>query len=346
MALALFMMNKCLSFTKICSPLLPCSQGKSVVPLLWEGSLEASSRDWEFSSPFTKTELLKPFLLNNKYSLLPFLLSLALRNSQLTALYSAHEEKRESSVSLKFLARAQTVCSKRQPLPGRRVRPGRLDGAVRRRGHRGAPNAHGWGAGAGLCGAGLCGRAGPAVPLGRRVRVPAGRLLPCRGRAGNGASPRRSSAGGASAALLRDGLEAGLVEGSTAVWHLLRRRFNVCSCCPAPCSLMSRPSSPGCRSAANSGCSLTFVFGYLPGSREKLDEIGCLPWELPHVMPHSTWVLPSVAIIPQGTTASCQFLWCLLVLTPRLKTLKDLEEPFKVTTLHNLHFNLRMADTP
>lgn len=62
-ALTLFMMNKCLSFTKICSPLLPYSQGKSVVPLLWEGSLKASSRDREFSSPFTKDRVIEDFSL-------------------------------------------------------------------------------------------------------------------------------------------------------------------------------------------------------------------------------------------------------------------------------------------
>lgn len=160
----------------------------------------------------------------------------------------------------------------------------------------------------GVPGLGSAGREGPAAPLGRRVRAPAGRLLPSRGGAGNGAFSGRSSAGGASAALLKDWLEAGLVEGSTGVRHLLRWPFNVCSCCPAPCSLMTQRSSPGYRSASNSGCSLTFVFDYLPGSREKLDEIGCLPWELPHVTPHSTWVLPSLAIIPQGTTDSCRFL--------------------------------------
>lgn len=104
-ALALFLMNKCLPFTKICSALPPRSQGTSCFlcciscgrTLLWR-----SRADREFSSPFIK-ELLKPFLLNNKYSLLPFLLSPALRNrANLQLCTSAHEEKREVPLSVKL----------------------------------------------------------------------------------------------------------------------------------------------------------------------------------------------------------------------------------------------------
>lgn len=104
-ALALFLMNKCLPFTKICSPLPPRSQGTSCFlccvscgrTLLWR-----SRADRELSSPFIK-ELLKPFPLNNKYSLLPFLLSPALRNRpNLQLCTSAHEEKREVPLSVKL----------------------------------------------------------------------------------------------------------------------------------------------------------------------------------------------------------------------------------------------------
>lgn len=59
-----------------------------------------------------------------------------------------------------------------------------------------------------------------------------------------------------------------LMAQALGVCHLLGERVNACSCCPAPCSIMSQSSSPGYRSAADSGCSLTSVFGYLPGSRE------------------------------------------------------------------------------
>ena len=61
-ALALFMMNKCLPFPKIRSPLPPHSQGKSVLPLLcflWEGSLEELNRDRELSSPFIKNRVVE-----------------------------------------------------------------------------------------------------------------------------------------------------------------------------------------------------------------------------------------------------------------------------------------------
>ncbi|KAM9651936.1 uncharacterized protein ACIBXB_009721 isoform 1-T7 [Morphnus guianensis] len=258
-------MNKCLPFTKICSPLPPHSQGKSVLPLLRLGSLEESNREREFSSPFTAGRVVEAFSPKQKDILYcHFYSRLCLETEQsyssVVLLMRRNERSRPLYRSSGRLQISQATSRGRQSSP-RPAGGGRilLFRPLATEGHQSL----------------TVGAAG-------RARAPAGRLLRLRGE-GRGGCPQRLSPGGASVTSLRGGLEAGLEAGLVAgsagecrqlltapaagVCRLPGRRFEACSCCPPPRSVASRRVAavePGEEQRQRYA-----AFGRLPGGREE-----------------------------------------------------------------------------
>lgn len=256
---------------------------------------------------------------------MPFLLSPGLGNRAILRLCTpAHEENREVSLSLPLLAEApnrrlqQATSSSRgrpsSPRPaggagsccsGRWPQRGTKASRLGRRGGRGPPRA-GCCASPGSCGERAEGRPSATVPRWSfsdlAERRPGGRA---------GAGERREL----------------LTAPAAGVCRLPGRRFEACSCCPPPRRVASRRSR-GARGRAAAALRCVWSLTWRQGG-EKRHEIACLPWEVCHVSPRSSWVLPSVAIIPQGTAASRQFLLCVLVLMLLSKIPQKSERAFQ-----------------
>lgn len=261
MAPALFIMNKCLPFTKICSPLPPHSQGKSVLPLLCLGSSEEPNREREFPSPFTAGRVVEAFSPKQKNILYcHFYSRLCLETEQsYSSVLLLTRRKARSRALCRSSGRLQTggsdfsgptelapagrgagsCCSGRWPQRG--TKASRLG----RRGGRGPPRA-GCCASPGSCGEGAEGLPAAAVP----------------GRSCSDLAERR--AGGRAGAGEGRGLLAAPAAG---VCRLPARRFEARSCRPPPRGVASRRVAavePGEEQRQPRA-----AFGRLPGGREE-----------------------------------------------------------------------------
>lgn len=289
---------------------------------LWRSRTERGS----FHRPSQQAELLKPFLPSKKiFFIAIFTLAWAWKQSNLTALYSCSRgERRGLALSTAPRGGSKPAAPTGDfefsgPAELAPAGPGGPDPAVPAAGHRGAPKPHGWGGGAG---------AGPRGPAAAPPRGAAGR-----GRRGGPQRPvprwsfsdlaERRPGGRAGAGERRELLTA----PAAGVCRLPGRRFEACSCCPPPRRVASRRSR-GARGRAAAALRCVWSLTWRQGG-EKRHEIACLPWEVCHVSPRSSWVLPSVAIIPQGTAASRQFLLCVLVLMLLSKIPQKSERAFQ-----------------